>query len=88
MWCTNAGYRVLADNRIIVARNVDIVEKDVKCIGISSDDILICNEEIEADQLSSQSEYEDIEKCNTELKGQVKVEIQVQGSLTFKYANY
>ena len=32
------GYGVLLNNRIIVARYVDIVEKDVKCIGIDYND--------------------------------------------------
>ncbi|XP_068990370.1 copia protein isoform X2 [Neodiprion pinetum] len=35
---SDVGYRVLLNNRIIVARNVDIIEKDVKCIGIDYDD--------------------------------------------------
>ena len=30
---SDVGYRVLLNNRIIVARHVDIVERDVKCIG-------------------------------------------------------
>jgi len=34
---SEVGYRVLIDNKIIVARNVEIVEKDEKCIGLSID---------------------------------------------------
>lgn len=32
------GYGVLVDNKIIVARHVDIVEGDVKCIGLDKSD--------------------------------------------------
>ena len=28
------GYRVLLNNRMIVARHVDIVDENVKCIGL------------------------------------------------------
>ena len=36
--CSEVGYRVLLNNRIIVARYVDIVEEDLKCIGIDYND--------------------------------------------------
>jgi hypothetical protein len=32
------GYRVLVNNRIIVARHIDILEEDVKCIGLENDE--------------------------------------------------
>ena len=35
---SEVGYRVLLNNRIIVSGHVDIVEKDVKCIGIDYND--------------------------------------------------
>ena len=35
---SEVGYRILLNNKIIVARHVDIVEKDVKCIGIDYND--------------------------------------------------
>ena len=35
---SEVGYRALLNNRIIVARHVDIVEKDVKCIGVDYND--------------------------------------------------
>jgi hypothetical protein len=35
---SNVGYRVLLDNRVIVARHVDIVERDVKCIGLGQNE--------------------------------------------------
>ena len=31
---SDVGYRVLLNNKIIVARHVEIVEKNVKCIGL------------------------------------------------------
>ena len=31
------GYRVLIGNRVIVARHVDVIEEDVKCIGLDDD---------------------------------------------------
>lgn len=31
------GYRVLIDNKIIIARHVDIVEEDVKLVGFKGD---------------------------------------------------
>jgi len=30
---TDVGYRVLIDNKVIVARHVDIIEEDTRCIG-------------------------------------------------------
>lgn len=33
----NVGYRVLIDNKIIIARHVDIVEEDVKLVGFKGD---------------------------------------------------
>jgi len=33
---TEVGYRILINNRIIVVRHVDIIEKHVKCIGFKS----------------------------------------------------
>ena len=33
-----SGYRILIGNRVIVARHVDIVEEDVKCISLNDDD--------------------------------------------------
>ena len=33
------GYRVLIENSVIVARHVDVVEEDVKCIGLSDSDL-------------------------------------------------
>lgn len=35
---SDVGYRVLVNNRIIVARHVDIVEKNVKCISLDEND--------------------------------------------------
>lgn len=35
---SDVGYRVLLNNKIIVARHVDIVEKDMGCIGMDDDD--------------------------------------------------
>ena len=35
---SDVGYRVLINNKIIVARHVDIIERDVKCIGIDYKD--------------------------------------------------
>lgn len=34
---TDVGYRVLINNKIIVARHCDIIEKDVKCIGFTDE---------------------------------------------------
>uniref|UniRef100_A0A6P7H0L4 Uncharacterized protein LOC114345358 n=1 Tax=Diabrotica virgifera virgifera TaxID=50390 RepID=A0A6P7H0L4_DIAVI len=31
---SNVGYRVLLNGRVIVARHVDIVEENIKCIGL------------------------------------------------------
>lgn len=36
---SNVGYRVLLNGRVIVARHVDIVEENIKCIGLNSDEI-------------------------------------------------
>ena len=33
------GYRVLIGNRVIVARHVDVIEEDVKCIGLDDSDL-------------------------------------------------
>ena len=35
---SEVGYRVLLDRKIVVARHVDIVEDDVKCIGLDLDE--------------------------------------------------
>ena len=35
---TEVGYRVLVNNKIIVARHVDIVEDNIKCIGLEDID--------------------------------------------------
>ena len=47
---TEVGYRVLINNKIIVARHVDVVENDVNCIGLKDSDS-------ESDYLSD-SEYD------------------------------
>ena len=33
------GYRVLIGNRVIVARHVDVIEEDVKCIDLDDSDL-------------------------------------------------
>lgn len=37
----NVGYRILINNRIVVARHVDIIEHGTDCIGLRSKDDLI-----------------------------------------------
>lgn len=54
------GYRVLIGNRVIVARNCDIVEEDVYCIKFTDyEQIEHSNEEIDSD-----NEYENT-TCET-----------------------
>lgn len=45
------GYRVLINNRIIVARHVDVVEKDVNCIGLSDRDEFESKSETSDDEI-------------------------------------
>lgn len=64
---TEVGYRVLLDNKIVVARHVDIVEEDVNCIGFREDndgnesETKQTNSEKNS-EASSDSEYEDIQE--------------------------
>ena len=46
---SDVGYRVLINNKIIVARHVDIIEGDVKCIGIDYKDNIDNGESKESD---------------------------------------
>lgn len=47
------GYRVLVNNRVIIARHVDLVEENVKCIALNRND--------SESECSKDSEYESIE---------------------------
>ena len=35
---SDVGYRVLLNNKMIVARHVDIVEENIKCIGFDEEE--------------------------------------------------
>ncbi|XP_058789794.1 nucleoprotein TPR [Phymastichus coffea] len=59
----NVGYRVLMNGRIIIARHVEVVEDDVKWIGIDTD---------------NESESESETSYETFLNGKVKSEIYVK----------
>lgn len=60
---TEVGYRVLVNNRVFVARHVDIVEDNVKCIGLNDDN------DPEVSGNNSESESEDTQsESNSELK--------------------
>ena len=60
---TDVGYRVLINNRVIVARHVDIIENDVKCIGFKEE-----NQEEESKSESDQSEDEMMKNEDSGLK--------------------
>ena len=52
-----SGYRVLIGNRVIVARHVDIVEEDVKCIDLNDDDFENENLNENLEQNKSNNEF-------------------------------
>ena len=50
---SEVGYRVLINNKIIVARHVDIIERDVKSIGLDYKDNIDNGESKESDASSN-----------------------------------
>lgn len=58
---SDVGYRVLVNNRVIVARHVDIIEENMKCIGLDVDD----NESVN-DENKCMSESQDENVCKVE----------------------
>lgn len=49
---TDTGYRVLINRRIIDARHVDIIEKDVRCIGVNDTIEITDNDSVSSDNES------------------------------------
>lgn len=62
---TEVGYRVLVNNKIIITRHVDIVEENVKCIGLTEND--------SENEYSDDSKYDSVES-ESEVKVKVKEE--------------
>lgn len=57
---SDVGYKVLLNNKIIVARHVDIVEKDVKCIGIDYNDAIVSNASLDENLSDNVIESENV----------------------------
>lgn len=49
---SEVGYRILVNNRILVARHVDIIEEDVMCVG--------CDDEVEKNDTNEKKESEEV----------------------------
>ena len=63
---SDVGYRVLIKNKVIVARYVDILEEDMKCIGFKDkDEIDEVVEEDETAEVEAEEKFKNI-KENTE----------------------
>lgn len=60
------GYRVLLDNIVITARHVDIIENDVKCIGLNVDESENNDFGENSDESVNDSADEDINNVNIE----------------------
>lgn len=72
----NVGYRVLINNRTIVARHVDVIEKDEYCIGLRNDDELVNKNEILDNKFDSSDEFRDAENENENVITESKNEFQ------------
>jgi len=67
---TEVGYRILLNNKIIVARHVDIVEEHVKCIGFKSNGMKENESENSQEDKLEETEYEKIKfKEDTKTQG-------------------
>lgn len=78
---SDVGYRVLLNNKIIVARHVEIVENDVKCIGIDyNDDDLVSNasgdENLSDNVFESENETEE-KKKKSKSEGTERLELKM-----------
>lgn len=70
-------YRTLINNRVIVARHIDIIEDDIKCIGFSED-----KGENDIDEIiieSGKTENEEEEKEGRDREGIIGEELQPRG---------
>lgn len=61
------GYGVLVNNKIIVARHVDIVDKDVKCVGLDESD------EENNDCVNDESSYDGFDSADEIEQKKIKV---------------
>ena len=70
------GHRVLINDRVIVARHVDIFEEDVKCIGLGGNDLENedLNETFEKDKIENvnNKENKNLENLNENDKNDVE----------------
>lgn len=68
---SNVGYRVILNNRVIVAKHVDILEEGVKCIGLGGNESRKENElKTEKDENSdNESLTETFESMNETIEG-------------------
>lgn len=71
---SEVGYRVLINNKIIVARHVEIVERDIKCIGINYEEDYETERKANTDENSNDNVVEgtnddDEENCRVQEKG-------------------
>lgn len=80
---SEVGYRVLINNRIVIARHVDIVENNVRCIGFNecenSNDSITDTEDLEACSETDVEQELETDKIETELgigKQQNKEQVQ------------
>lgn len=78
---SDVGYRVLVNNKIIVARHVDIVERDVKCISVDyNDDDIESNasldENLSDNVFESESETEE-KKIKTKKEATENLELKI-----------
>ena len=71
----DVGYRVLINNKIIIAKHVDIIERDVKCIGIDYKDNIDNGESKESDRRTNDGLSDNVSESADEYEEQ-------QGKLT------
>lgn len=46
---SNVGYRVILNNRVIIVKHVDILEEDVRCIGLDENESGKENDEVKSE---------------------------------------